>query len=43
MHPQSEIFTETIDDKIHIVTSVAGKGMSTGPGFALKHISMVFA
>jgi hypothetical protein len=43
MHPQSEIYTETIDDKIHIVTGIAGKGMSTGPGFAQQHISMVLA
>jgi D-hydroxyproline dehydrogenase subunit beta len=39
MHPQSEIYTETIADKIHIVTGIAGKGMSTGPGFAQKYVT----
>ena len=38
IHPQREVFTETIDEKIHVVTGIAGKGMSTGPGFARKHI-----
>lgn len=40
IHPHSEIYTETIDDKIHIVTGIAGKGMSTGPGFAQKHVAL---
>ena len=39
IHPEHEVFTETIDDRIHIVTGIAGKGMSTGPGFAQKHIA----
>jgi len=41
IHPQREVYTETIDDAIHIVTGIAGKGMSTGPGFVRKHISSV--
>jgi hypothetical protein len=24
----------TIDDRIHLVTGIGGKGMSTGPGYA---------
>jgi FAD dependent oxidoreductase TIGR03364 len=39
IHPEREIYTETIDDRIHIVTGIAGKGMSTGPGFAQKYIA----
>ncbi len=41
MHPQNQVYTETIDTIIHIVTGIAGKGMSTGPGFAQKHIASV--
>jgi FAD dependent oxidoreductase TIGR03364 len=33
-HPEKPIYTEMIDERIHIVTGIAGKGMSTGPGFA---------
>jgi FAD dependent oxidoreductase TIGR03364 len=40
IHAEREIYTETIDDKIHIVTGIAGKGMSTGPGFSQKNVSM---
>jgi FAD dependent oxidoreductase TIGR03364 len=40
IHPEREVYTETINDKIHIVTGIAGKGMSTGPGFARKHVSL---
>jgi FAD dependent oxidoreductase TIGR03364 len=40
IHPEREIYTETIDDRIHIVTGIAGKGMSTGPGFAKTHVPM---
>lgn len=43
MHPQNQVYTETIDTIIHIVTGIAGKGMSTGPGFAQKHIASVLA
>lgn len=43
INPQGEIYTQTIKDAIHIVTGIAGKGMSTGPGFAAHHIARVFA
>jgi FAD dependent oxidoreductase TIGR03364 len=43
MHPQRDVYTETIDGAIHIVTGIAGKGMSTGPGFARQHIEAVLA
>lgn len=43
LHPQREVYTETIEDTIHVVTGIAGKGMSTGPGFAQRHIASVLA
>jgi FAD dependent oxidoreductase TIGR03364 len=39
VNPRDEIYTATIDGMIHIVTGIAGKGMSTGPGFARHHIA----
>jgi D-hydroxyproline dehydrogenase subunit beta len=41
IHPERGIYTEQIDDNIHIVTGIAGKGMSTGPGFVRSHIDAV--
>lgn len=38
VNPHAEIYTATIADAIHIVTGIAGKGMSTGPGFARHNI-----
>jgi hypothetical protein len=43
MHPQHEIYTETIDGVIHIVTGIGGKGMTTGPGFAREHVDALLA
>ena len=34
IHPQQGIFAVAIDDRIHFVTGIGGKGMSTGPGYA---------
>jgi len=41
IHPVHQVYTETIEDRIHIVTGIAGKGMSTGPGFSRQHIEDV--
>ena len=38
IHPRRQVYTETIDDRIHIITGIAGKGMSTGPGFSRWHV-----
>lgn len=43
MHPEQQVYTETIAGNIHIVTGIAGKGMSTGAGFSRWHINTVFA
>ena len=40
-HPQQQIYTETIDGAIHIVTGIAGKGMSTGAGFVRWHVEQL--
>ncbi|HLW03393.1 MAG TPA: TIGR03364 family FAD-dependent oxidoreductase [Ktedonobacterales bacterium] len=39
LHPERQVYTEAITDSIHIVTGIAGKGMSTGPGFSQQHIA----
>ena len=41
LHPQREVYTETLDGNIHITTGIAGKGMSTGPGFSREHVNRV--
>jgi len=41
IHPGRQVYTETIEDRIHIITGIAGKGMSTGPGFSRQHIEAV--
>ncbi len=43
LHPQRAVYTETINGNIHITTGIAGKGMSTGPGFSRQHINTVLA
>lgn len=43
VNPRDEVYTATIAENIHIVTGIAGKGMSTGPGFARYHIEHIFA
>ena len=41
LHPQRAVYTETINGNIHITTGIAGKGMSTGPGFSQRHVDVV--
>lgn len=38
-----EIFEHTIDDKIHIVTGIGGKGMTASCGYSREHIEKLFA
>ena len=40
-HP-SGIFTQTIDDQIHIVTGIGGKGMTSSPGFTKHFLKEVY-
>jgi len=39
----SDIFEHTIDDKIHIVTGIGGKGMTGSAGFAEQSINQLFS
>lgn len=43
VYPGGEVFSETIDDVIHIVTGIGGKGMTTGPGFARTNVARLLA
>lgn len=36
-----DIFLSTVDDNIHIVTGIGGKGMTVGPGFAKVHLQQI--
>ncbi|MGN7516139.1 MAG: TIGR03364 family FAD-dependent oxidoreductase [Allomuricauda sp.] len=38
----SDIFQKTIDDNIHIVTGIGGKGMTGSAGFSNKNIASIF-
>lgn len=35
---QQDLFQETIEDRLHIVTGIGGKGMTGSPGFAARNI-----
>jgi FAD dependent oxidoreductase TIGR03364 len=39
----TDIFQATIQDRIHVVTGIGGKGMTGSAGFAAEHISTLFA
>ncbi len=38
-----DIFTHTIDDRMHVVTGIGGKGMTAGPAFAEHHLATLLA
>lgn len=38
-HNELDLFKQTIDGRIHIVTGIGGKGMTAGAGLAHEHIS----
>lgn len=37
-----DLFQHTIDDKVHIVTAIGGKGMTASAGFSFNHISTIY-
>lgn len=41
LHPQRELYTETVAGRIHLVTGVGGKGMTTGPALAREAIGQL--
>jgi FAD dependent oxidoreductase TIGR03364 len=42
IHPQQGIYTAAISERIHFVTGIGGKGMSTGPGYARQSVERLF-
>ena len=41
LHPERPIFQQTINERIHIVTGIGGKGMTTGPALARESIEQL--
>lgn len=39
---RSEVYTKQVDDVIHIVNGIGGKGMTTSPGFTLEYIQKLY-
>lgn len=35
---EADIFTKTIEERVHLVAGIGGKGMTAGPGFAEQHL-----
>jgi FAD dependent oxidoreductase TIGR03364 len=40
---QSEVYTKVVDDVIHIINGIGGKGMTTSPGFTAEYISKLYS
>jgi|LauGreDrversion4_2_1035121.scaffolds.fasta_scaffold37131_3 FAD dependent oxidoreductase TIGR03364 len=38
-----DVFTKTIDNVIHIINGIGGKGMTTSPGFTAEYIQNLYA
>lgn len=38
-----DVFTKTVDDVIHIINGIGGKGMTTSPGFTAEYIQNLYA
>lgn len=43
MHPEQDLFTRTIDDRIHLITGIGGKGMTAAPALAREAIDRITA
>jgi len=41
LDPEYELFRETVDDRIHLVSGIGGKGMTTGPAVAGESIEAI--
>lgn len=39
----SEVFTKTIDNVIHVVNGIGGKGMTTSPGFTHEYVQNLYS
>lgn len=40
---ENDLYQNTIDDKVHIVTGIGGKGMTGSAGFSFEHINKLYA
>ncbi len=40
---QGDLFQRRIDDRVHLITGIGGKGMTASPGLALENIKQIFA
>jgi hypothetical protein len=38
-----DVFTKTVDNVIHIINGIGGKGMTTSPGFTAEYIQNLYA
>jgi len=38
-----DVFTKTVDQVIHIINGIGGKGMTTSPGFTAEYIQNLYA
>jgi FAD dependent oxidoreductase TIGR03364 len=43
LDPEHELFRRTIDERIHLVSGIGGKGMTTGPGVASESMEALGA
>ncbi len=41
LHPQREIYWERIDERIHLITGIGGKGMTTSPALARESVGQI--
>jgi FAD dependent oxidoreductase TIGR03364 len=41
LHPERELTTETIEGRIHLLTGIGGKGMTTGPAVARESVDRI--
>lgn len=41
MHPEKALYRESIDGRIHLITGIGGKGMTTGPAVARESIDAI--
>jgi FAD dependent oxidoreductase TIGR03364 len=41
LHPERPLFSETLDGRIHLLTGIGGKGMTTGPALARESINRI--
>lgn len=43
VNPGKEIYNEEIFERVHVITGIGGKGISTGPGFSKHNIQQIIS